>query len=87
MLCGGGHNDGPEDLMSSYYSELGGIVEGLAALGTLFRSGHINIQSVRFLCDNESAVLAAKLPITDSILFNTKGYWDLIATVQNLLDN
>jgi hypothetical protein len=87
LLCGRGPDDGPADLISSYRSELGGIVAGLAALGTLFRSGRINIRSVRFLCDNESAVLAAKLPITDIIFFSTKGDWDLIAIVHELLDN
>jgi hypothetical protein len=87
MLCGGGPYDGPVDLMSSYRSELSGIVAGLATLGTLFRSGHINIRSVQFLCDNKSAVFAAKRPITDSIFFNTKGDWELIAMVHDLLDN
>jgi hypothetical protein len=46
LLSGGGPDDGPADLMSSYRSELGGLVAGLNALGTLFRSGHINIRSV-----------------------------------------
>lgn len=87
LLSGGGPDDGPADLMSSYQSELGGIVAGLASLGTLFRSGRINIRSVRFLCDNKSAVLAAKRPIPDRIFVNTKGDWDLIATVHDLLDN
>jgi hypothetical protein len=87
LLSGGGPDDGPADLMSAYRSELSGIGTGLAALGTLFRSGQINIGSVQFLCDNESAVLAAKRPITESIFFNSKGYWDLIATVHDLLDN
>jgi hypothetical protein len=62
-------------------------VAGLATIGTLFRSGRINIRSVRFLCDNESAVLAEKRPIINSILFNTKGYWYLVATVHDLLEN
>jgi hypothetical protein len=60
LLCGGGPYDGPADLMSSYRSVLGGTAAGLAALGTLFRSDRINIRSVRFLCNNEPAVLAAK---------------------------
>jgi hypothetical protein len=37
-LCGGGPDDGPAYFMSLYCSELGVIVVGLAALGTLFRS-------------------------------------------------
>jgi hypothetical protein len=87
LPSGGGLGDGPADIMSSYRSELGGIVAGLAALGTLFRPGRINIRSVRLLCDNVSAVLSAKRPITDSIFFNMKGDWDLIATVHDLLNN
>jgi hypothetical protein len=46
LLSGGGPDDRPADLMSSYRLELGGIVAGLVSLGTLFRSGHINIRSV-----------------------------------------
>jgi hypothetical protein len=38
--------------MTSYRSELGGLVAGLAFLGTLFRSGAMNIQSIIFRCDN-----------------------------------
>jgi hypothetical protein len=75
------------DLMSTHCSELGGIVAGLAALGTLYISGRFNIRSVRFLCENDSSVLAAKRPIAYSILFNTKGDWDLITMVHDLLDN
>jgi hypothetical protein len=73
--------------MPSYRSELEGIMAGLAALGTLFRSGSINIRSVRFLFDNESEVLVAKIPITNSIFFNTKGDWDLITMIHELLEN
>jgi hypothetical protein len=32
-------------------------------------------------------VLAAKRPITDSIFFNTKEDWDLVATLHDLLEN
>jgi hypothetical protein len=31
--------------------------------------------------------ISGKTTITDSIFFNTKGDWDLIATVHDLLDN
>jgi hypothetical protein len=44
LLSGGGPYDGPADLVSSYRLELSSIVAGLAALGTLFRSGRINIR-------------------------------------------
>jgi hypothetical protein len=52
LLSGGGPDDGPANLMSSYQLELDGILTGLAALITLLRSGRINISSVRFLCDS-----------------------------------
>jgi hypothetical protein len=57
----------------------------LAVLGTLFRAGTINIRSVRFLFDNESAVTAARRPKSDSIFRNTKCDWDLIVTIQDLI--
>jgi hypothetical protein len=44
------HVSGPDgriqSLMTSYRSELGGLVAGLVVLGTVFRAGTINIQSV-----------------------------------------
>jgi hypothetical protein len=71
--------------MTSYRSELGGLVAGLAVLGTLFRSGALNIRSFRFICDNESAVTAARKPKSESIFHNTSCDWDLIATIQDLI--
>jgi hypothetical protein len=47
LLRGGGLNDGIQSLMTSYRSELGGLVTGLAVLGTLFRAGTMNIRSIR----------------------------------------
>jgi hypothetical protein len=44
LLRGGGPDDGIQSLMTSYRSELGGLVAGLAVLGTLFRSGAMNIR-------------------------------------------
>jgi hypothetical protein len=52
LLRRGGPDDGIQSLMTSYRSELGGLVAGLAVLGTLFRSGAMNIRSIRFICDN-----------------------------------
>jgi hypothetical protein len=52
LLRGGGPDDGIQSLMTSYRSELGGLVAGLAVLGTLFLSGTMNIRSIRFICDN-----------------------------------
>jgi hypothetical protein len=54
LLLGGGPNDRIQSLMTSYRSELGGLVAGLTVLGTLFRSGAMNIRSIRFICDKES---------------------------------
>jgi hypothetical protein len=56
LLQGGGSDDGDLFLMQSYRSDLGGVAAGLTVLGTLSRSGLINIASKTFLCDNESAV-------------------------------
>jgi hypothetical protein len=85
LLRGGGPDDGIQSLMTSYRSELGGLVAGLAVLGTLFRSGTLNIWSIRFICDNESALTAARRPKSKSIFHNTKCDWDLIVTIQDLI--
>jgi hypothetical protein len=53
LLRGGGTNDGIQSLMTSHRSELGGMVAGLAVLGTILRSDALNIRSIRFICDNE----------------------------------
>jgi hypothetical protein len=85
LLRGGGPDDGIKSLMTSYRSEPGGLVVGLAVLGTLFRSSTLNIRSIRFICDKESAVTAARRPKSESIFHNTKCDWDLIATIQDLI--
>jgi hypothetical protein len=61
------------------------MVAGLAVLGTLFRSGTLNIGSIRFICDNESAVTAARRPTSESIFHYTRCDWDLIATIHDLI--
>jgi hypothetical protein len=71
--------------MTSYRSKLGGPVAGLAVLGTLFRSGAMNIRSIRFICDNKSVVTTARIPKSESIFHNTRCDWDLIATIQDLI--
>jgi hypothetical protein len=85
LLRGGGPDDGIQLLMTSYQLEFGGLVAGLAVLGTLLRAGNIHIRSVRFLCDNESAVTAARRPKSDIIFHNKKCNWDLIVTIQDLV--
>jgi hypothetical protein len=62
LLRAGGPDDEIQFLMTSYRSELGCLVAGLAVVGTLFHAGTINIQSVQLLCDYESAVAAARIP-------------------------
>jgi hypothetical protein len=59
-------------------SELGGIYEGLAAIGVLARSGRINIRSVRMVSDNEAAVKRCNQKLTTSIYHNTESNWDLL---------
>jgi hypothetical protein len=71
--------------MTSYQSELRGLVACLAALGTLFRSGTLNIRSIIFFCDNKSAATVARRPESESIFHNTRCDWDLIATIQDLI--
>jgi hypothetical protein len=71
--------------MASYRSELRGLVAGLTVLGTLFLAGTMNIRSIRFICDNESAVTSARRPKSESIFHNTKCDWDLIVTIHDLI--
>jgi hypothetical protein len=56
IISRGGPNNGAPNQMTSYRSELGGVCAGMAVIGMMARSGGINIRSVRFVCDNESAV-------------------------------
>jgi hypothetical protein len=81
LLQGGGPDDGELSLMQSYRSELGGVSAGLSVLGTLSRSGLINIASATFMCDNESAVLSTNRPLTDSIFFRIECDHDLVITI------
>jgi hypothetical protein len=71
--------------MTSYRSELGGLVAGLTALGTLFRSGTMHTRSIIFIYDNESAVTAARRPKSESIFHKTRCDWDLIVMIQYLI--
>jgi hypothetical protein len=87
LLQGGGPDDGDLFLMQSYRSELGGVAAGLTVLGTLSRSGLINIASTTFLCDNQSAVLSTNRPLTDSIFHRIEGDHDLVSTLKDLQEN
>jgi hypothetical protein len=86
-LQGGGPDDGDLFLMQSYRSELGGVTSGLAVLGTLSRSGLINIASMTFLCNNKYAVLSTNRPLKDIIFHRIEGDHDLVSTIKDLQEN
>jgi hypothetical protein len=73
--------------MTSYRSDLGGIIAGLAVLGTLLRSGLINARCITFICDNSAAVSVSKRDLAQSIFHRTEGGHDLIATMKYLQHN
>jgi hypothetical protein len=85
VLTGGGPDGGDHLLMSSYHSELGGLAAGLAVLGTLARSGLINILCVKCVCDNKSVILASKRQPSDSIFHKTETDYDVISAIFTLL--
>jgi hypothetical protein len=87
LLQGDGPDDGDLFLMQSYRSELGGVSAGLAVLGTISRSGLINISADTFLCENESAVLSTNRPLTDSIFHRIEGDHALVSTIKDLQEN
>jgi uncharacterized protein YozE (UPF0346 family) len=84
LLTGGGPDDGDPLLMTSYRSELGGLSAGLAVLGTLARSGLINIRLVKFVCNKKSVILARNIQPTNSIFHKTERDFDVISTIQEL---
>jgi hypothetical protein len=86
ILRGGGPDDDSPLYMTSYRSELGGICAGLAAIGVLARSGRINLQSVRMVCDKEAAVNRCNQKLTASIYHNIDYDWDLLKTYHTLRD-
>jgi hypothetical protein len=71
LLMDGSPDDGDQLLMMSYRSELGGIIRGLAVIGTLIRSGNIKVKSVKPFCDNEAAIKACKRKRTQSVFHRT----------------
>jgi hypothetical protein len=84
LMAGGGPDDGAQDQMASYLSELGGITAGNGVLGTLARSVMIRIQGVILICDNSEAVPANKRDLTPSVFHRTERDFDLIATIKFL---
>jgi hypothetical protein len=65
----------------------GGVAAGITVLGTLSRSGLINIASATFLCDSESAVLSTNRPLTYIIFDRIEGNHDLVSTIKDLQEN
>jgi hypothetical protein len=63
------------------------VAAGLTVLGTLSRSGLINIASMMFLCENVSDILSANRPLTDSIFHPIEGDHDLVSTIKDLQEN
>jgi hypothetical protein len=84
LLTGGGPDDGDPLLMTSDRSEFGGLAAGLAFLGTLARSGLINIRSVKCVWDNTSSILASKRHPSDSIFHKIEIDYDVISTIHEL---
>jgi hypothetical protein len=87
LLAGGGPDDDPGKYMTSYRSELRGIMAGLTVLGALTRSGLINVRSIKSICDNSAAILASKRDLAQSIFHRTEGDHDLIMTMKYLQHN
>jgi hypothetical protein len=56
----------------------------MEVIGTMARSGEINIRSVMFVCDNEAAVKRCNQKQTKSLFHNTEGDWDLLSTCRDL---
>jgi hypothetical protein len=84
LLAGGRPDIGPGRYMTSYISELGGIIAGLTVLGTLLRAGQINSRSIKFICNNSAAILASKRDLTQSIFHRIEGDHNLIANMKYL---
>jgi hypothetical protein len=84
-MYGGGPDDGAQDQMTSYQSELSEIAAGPCVLGTLSISGLILIRSVLLICDNSSAFLASKHDLTPSVFHCTESDYDRITTVMQPL--
>jgi hypothetical protein len=78
---------GPGKFMTSYKSELGEIVAGIAVVGTFTQSGIFNVQTVAFVCNNSSAIVAARRDLTQSIFYCIKGDQNLIAAMKDLQHN
>jgi hypothetical protein len=67
IASGGGADDGASAYMTSYISELGGIIAGMEAIGMLHWSGLVCLRHIKLVCDNSASIIAAKRTVTQSI--------------------
>jgi hypothetical protein len=58
ITSGGGPDDVASAYMTSFRSELGGIIAGLAVIGMLHRSGLVCLRHIKFVCDNSAVIIA-----------------------------
>jgi hypothetical protein len=87
ITSGGGPDDGASAYMTSYRSELVGIIAGLAAIGMLHRSGLVCLRHIKFVCDNSASIIAAKRTVTQSIFHRLESDYNLISTMKFLQGN
>jgi hypothetical protein len=64
IISGGGPDDGASTYMTSYGSELGGIIAGMADIGMLHPSGLACLHHIKCVYDNSTAIIAVKRPVT-----------------------
>jgi hypothetical protein len=87
ITSGGGPDDGAIAYMTSYRSELGGIIAGLEAIGILHRSGLVCLHHIKFVCDNSASIIAAKRTVTESIFNRLESDYDMKSTMKFLQGN
>jgi hypothetical protein len=87
ITSGGGPDDGASAYMTSYRSELGGIITGMMAIGMLHRSGLVCFRHIKFGCDNSTVIIAAKRTVTQSVFHRLKSDYYLISTMRFLQGN
>jgi hypothetical protein len=87
ITSGGGPDDGASTYMTSYRSELCGIIAGLVAIGMLHRLGLVCLHHIKFVCDNSAAIIAVKRTVTQSIFHRLESDYDLISTMKFLQGN
>jgi hypothetical protein len=91
ITSGGRPDDEASAYMTSYRSELGGIISGMVAIGMLHRLGLVRLCHIKFVCYNSAAIItaiiAAKRTVTQNILHRLESDYDLISTMKFLQGN